>query len=459
MTIAKILIVDDEMSIREVLAMLFENDGYIVELAKDVSQAKEAYESFKPDIVLSDLNMPKETGLDLLRWVQEQEKKAPFVILTAFGTTESAVEALKLGAINYVLKPFNNDELRLVVSRALGLQNLQHENERLRKQIGTQQHFNNLIGNSREMQEVYTLIRRVRDSKINCMILGESGVGKEMVARAIHFSGARKKQPFVTINCGAIPENLVESELFGHKKGSFTSAFRDKIGLLEIANQGSIFLDEIDALPLNTQVKLLRVIQDKKITPVGGVHEIEVDLRILCASNADIEKEVQEGTFREDLYYRLNVVEIFVPPLREHRGDIPLLIEHFLTKFSKEYNKQIIGFTPAALEKIQDWHFPGNIRELQNIVERAVALCVGNIIQVDDLPSNLMEFEGVEGFPPSDEFPEEGIDLDQMLAEIEKKWLLAALRATRGKKTAAAECLKMSFRSFRYRLLKHDLGE
>lgn len=456
---AKILIVDDEASIREILAILFEQDGYVVGLAKDVSEAKMAYHRFQPDVILSDLNMAKETGIDFLRWVQEQAKKIPFVILTAFGTTESAVEALKLGAMNYVLKPFNNDELRIVVSRALGIQNLQYENERLRQKVGVQKHFDNLIGDSREMQEVYTLIRQVRDSKINCMILGESGVGKEMVARSIHFSGVRREQPFVTINCGAIPENLVESELFGHKKGAFTSAFRDKMGLLEIASQGTIFLDEIDALPLSTQVKLLRVIQAKRITPVGGVQEIEVDVRILCASNADIEKEVQDGAFREDLYYRLNVVEIFVPPLRDHREDIPRLIEHFLGKFSKEYNKQIIGFTPSALEKIQDWHFPGNIRELQNIVERAVALCVGNIIHLEDLPSNLMEFDGLEGFPPIDDFPEEGVDLDQMLAEIEKKWLLAALRATRGKKTAAAECLKMSFRSFRYRLLKHRLGD
>jgi two-component system response regulator PilR (NtrC family) len=320
-------------------------------------------------------------------------------------------------------------------------------------------YFGILIGDSLEMQGVYSLIRRVRDSKINCMILGESGVGKEMVARAIHFSGARKEESFITINCGAIPENLVESELFGHKKGAFTSAFRDKIGLLEIADQGTIFLDEIDSLPLSTQVKLLRVIQEKKITPVGGVQEIEVDVRVLCATNADIDNEVQEGNFREDLYYRLNVVEIFIPPLRAHREDITFLIEHFLERFSTEYNKTIIGLAPAALEKIEAWHFPGNVRELRNIVERAVALCVGNIIQLDDLPSNLMEFEALKGLPLSDEFPEEGIDLDYLLAEIEKKWLLAALRATKGKKTAAAENLRMSFRSFRYRLLKHGLGE
>ena len=459
MTRAKILIVDDEATIREILAILFEQDGYAVALARDVSDAKEVYQSFEPDIVLSDLNMHGETGIDFLRWVQEQEKTVPFVILTAFGTTESAVEALKIGASNYVLKPFNNDELRLVVSRALGLQNLQYENERLRRQIGSKMHFGIMIGDSLEMQEVYSLIRRVRDSKINCMILGESGVGKEMVARAIHFSGARNKKSFVTINCGAIPENLVESELFGHKKGAFTSAFRDKIGLLEIADKGTIFLDEIDSLPLSTQVKLLRVIQEKKITPVGGVQEREVDVRVLCATNADIDNEVQEGKIREDLYYRLNVVEIFVPPLRVHREDIALLIEHFLERFSAEYNKTIIGLAPAAIEKIKAWHFPGNVRELRNIVERAVALCVGNIIQLNDLPSNLMEFEPLKGLPPSDQFPEEGIDLDYLLAEIEKKWLLAALRATKGKKTAAAETLRMSFRSFRYRLLKHGIGE
>jgi len=453
----KILIVDDELSMRELLGILFEKDGYQVKTASSAEEAQEMMHQFHPDVVLSDLNLPQGSGIDLLRWVKKNQQKMAFVVVTAFGSTQSAVEAMKLGAANYVLKPFNNDELRLVIRRAIGVKSLEIENENLKERLGDKKHFGFLIGSSVVMQEVYILIKRVRDSKINCLIAGESGTGKEMVAQAIHYSGARAEYPFVTINCGAIPENLVESELFGHKKGSFTNAFRDKLGLLAVANKGTVFLDEVDSLPLTVQVKLLRAIQEKKIISVGDIQEVDIDVRVIAATNSDIEMNVKEGRFREDLYYRLNVVEINLPPLRERESDIEELVNHFVERFSREYSKRIIGLSPEALWNVRSWRYPGNVRELQNVIERAVALCPGNVIQVEDLPEVVSKYMDFEDLEVPDQFPEEGINLDEMIATMEKKWLLASLRATNGKKTAAAELLKMSFRSFRYRLIKHNL--
>lgn len=452
----KILVVDDELSMRELLAILFEADGYAVQIAPDVSSAQQIISEWIPDVILSDLNLPVESGIDLLRWVKKRHPKLIFIVITAFGSNQSAVEALKLGAANYVLKPFNNDELRLVVSRALGVRNIEMENRTLRSQMNEGLHFGRLIGNSPAMLEVYEMIRRISRSRINCIILGASGTGKEMVARAIHENGARAEHPFVTINCGAIPENLVESELFGHVKGAFTSAFRDKLGLLEVANRGTIFFDEIDALPLSTQVKLLRAIQEKQVLPVGSVTPVDIDTRILCASNADMEELVQHGLFREDLYYRLNVVELHLPLLRERIGDMELLIQHFIQRCSQEYGKQILGISPEAIRALKGWAYPGNVRELQNAIERAVALSPGNIVQVEDLPTSISQME-IPEIIESDEFPEEGIDLDALLTQVERKWLFAALEAADGKKMQAAEKLQMSFRSFRYRLMKHDL--
>jgi two-component system, NtrC family, response regulator PilR len=453
----KILIVDDELSMRELLSILFEKDGYLVKVAGSSEEAQQILPSFHPNVVLSDLNLPKDSGIDLLRWVKKHQKRTAFVVITAFGSTQSAVEAMKLGAANYVLKPFNNDELRLVVSRAIGVKSLELENANLKEQLGKNKNFGFLIGSSPVMQEVYELIKRVKDSRINCLLMGESGTGKELVARAIHYSGLRSEHPFVTINCGAIPENLVESELFGHKKGAFTNAFRDKLGLLAVANKGTVFLDEVDSLPLTAQVKLLRAIQERKIISVGAIQEVDVDIRVIAATNGDIERNVKEGLFREDLYYRLNVVEIVIPPLRERGNDIEELVLHFVEKFSREYNKRIIGLSPEALWNVRSWRYPGNVRELQNVIERAVALCPGNVIQVEDLPDVVSKYTDFEDLEVPEDFPEEGIELDELLATIEKKWLLASLRATSGKKTAAAELLKVSFRSFRYRLIKHNL--
>ncbi|MEC7985850.1 MAG: sigma-54 dependent transcriptional regulator [Myxococcota bacterium] len=454
---SRLLVVDDELSIREILQILFERDGYEVYLADSAEAAIRILEKNRIDLVLSDLNLPQLSGIDLLRLMREKYPKVVFVMITAYGSNESAVEAMKLGASNYVLKPFNNDELRLVVQRALGVQALTQENQKL-KEGNRLLHFGYLVGSSPAMLEVYELIRRVKDSKINCMIIGESGTGKEMVARAIHHSGSREKHPFVAINCGAIPENLVESELFGHKKGSFTGAFRNKVGLLKAASGGTVFLDEIDALPLAVQVKLLRVIQERRFIPVGGVSEEQVDLRIISATNTDLEDAVRGGRFRDDLFYRLNVVELALPALRDRGDDIVELAKYFMDKFALEYNKFLIGIAPDALDALKSWPFFGNVRELQNLIERAVALSVGNVLQKTDFPPNFQsDYWSTKRLEKAMEIPDEGVNLDAILAEIEKKWLMAAMSKANGHRGNAASLLKMSFRSFRYRLAKYGM--
>lgn len=456
MSNGRLLIVDDELSIRELLEILFEQDGYEVNTVGSAEEAFSILRVQKIDLVLSDLNLPKMSGLELLQKIKTENIETDFIIMTAYGSTENAIEAMKEGASNYVLKPFSNDELRLVVQRALGVQALAQENRKL-KEGQRLLNFGYLVGSSPTMNAVYDLIRTVKDSKINCMIVGESGTGKEMVARAIHHSGQRKEHPFVAINCGAIPENLVESELFGHKKGSFTGAFRNKIGLIQAASGGTLFLDEVDALPLSAQVKLLRVLQERRVTPVGDVIETAVDVRIIAASNSDLELKVRQSLFREDLYYRLNVVEIALPPLRERGDDVVELSRFFMDKYAREYGKSLIGIAPDALDRIRGFPFPGNVRELQNLVERAVALSVGNVLQKRDFPDNIQGGFWKRIKEESLIFPEEGIHLDALISDLEKKWLLAALEKANGKKGKAAELLHMSFRSFRYRLTKLGL--
>jgi two-component system, NtrC family, response regulator PilR len=453
---AKILIVDDDRSIRELLTILFESDGYQVESASSAEEALRIFSKASPDLVLSDLNMPGLSGLELIREVKVRDPNCFVVVVTGFGSTESAVEAMKLGAANYVLKPFNNDELRLVVQRALGVKALEKENRRLREDK-ERLHFGCLVGGSSAMQEVYSLIRRIKDKKINCMIIGESGTGKELVARAIHNSGERANNPFVAINCGAIPVSLMESELFGHKKGSFTGAIRDKIGLIQAAHKGTLFLDEVDSLPLAEQVKLLRVIQERRFIPIGAVREVEVDVRLIAATNQDLETLVRDGRFRDDLFYRLNVVEIPLPPLRERGDDLEELVRYFIEKYRREYGKSIVGISPKALSSIGMFPLPGNVRELQNMIERAVALCPSSVIQEADLPSFSKQLPRKRDLSPPRDFPPEGINLDALLSGLEKSWLVSALEASDGRKGKAAELLQISFRSFRYRLDKYRM--
>ncbi len=458
---ARVLVVDDDLSLREFLTILLERDGYAVRAVASGEEALAEAERDWPDLVLTDLNMPGIDGLELLGALKERGARAgrdvEVIVVTAYGSTASAVEAMKLGAADYVTKPFNNDELRLLVRRALGRRALEAENLRLKAALQGRYHFGNLVGSSPAMQEVYDLIRRVKDTRISCLITGETGTGKEMIARAIHFSGVRADHPFVAVNCGAIPENLVESELFGHVKGAFTGAVRDKTGLIVSAHRGTLFLDEVNSLPLAQQVKLLRAIQERRVTPVGGTREIEVDVRILAASNADLEDVVARGEFREDLYYRLNVVQIAVPPLRERPADLVELVRHFVRHFAEEYGKPVTGVSPDALDRLKAWPFPGNVRELQNTIERAVALCAGPVIGVEDLPPRLARSMSAEVTEEVPRFPPEGVNLDAMLARFERRWLLAALEASGGNKTQAAGLLGMSFRSYRYRLAKHGL--
>jgi two-component system, NtrC family, response regulator PilR len=454
----RILVVDDDLSMREMLSILLRRFGYTVDVAASGEEALAVIESEWPDLVLTDLNMPGMHGIALLSEIKRlganSERDVEVIVVTAYGSTRTAVDAMSKGAANYVLKPFNNDELRMVVRRALGRRALQVENRMLKAQLRDQYHFGNLIGASPAMNRIYEMIDRVKDTKINCLIVGESGTGKELVARAIHFSGSRAEGAFVPINCGAIPEALVESELFGHKKGSFTGAVKDKKGLIETSSGGTIFLDEVNSLPPSAQVKLLRVLQERRFTPVGGTREIEVDIRVVAASNADLELMVEEGQFREDLYYRLNVVQIVLPPVRDRAGDLPALIRHFVRRFGEEYDRGELAVSPDAMRALQAWHYPGNVRELSNIIERSVALSNGGLIMPLDLPEKLIDTGRAPMALTQEEFPDDGVNLDGMLGEVEKRWLLAALEEAQGNKTEAAGLLQMSFRSFRYRLAK-----
>jgi two-component system response regulator PilR (NtrC family) len=461
-----VLVVDDDLSLRQFLQILLERDGYAVRVAASGDEALRLAEVQWPDLVLTDLNMPGMSGMELLRALKTRAAEGlddgradlEVVMVTAYGTAESAVMAMKHGASDYVLKPFNNDELRLVVRRALGRRELEAENTRLKAALQQRYHFGNLVGSSKAMQAVYLLIHRVKDTPISVLISGESGTGKEMVARAIHYSGNRASGAFVAINCGAIPENLVESELFGHKRGAFTGAVRDKQGLMQEAHGGTLFLDEVNSLPLGTQVKLLRAIQERRFTPVGGTREVEVDVRILAATNADLEERVKSGEFREDLYYRLNVVQLHLPPLRERAEDVHALVSHFVTQVAEQYGKPVSGVAPDALQALKLWNYPGNVRELRNVIERAVALSEGTLLRRADLPDRMLN----QSLPPRQietptSFPDEGMNLDALLASVEKRWLVAAMEQADGNKTQAARLLQMSFRSFRYRLAKYDL--
>jgi two-component system response regulator PilR (NtrC family) len=459
-----IVVVDDELSMREFLAILLRQEGYQVRAVPSAEEALAAVEAEWPRLVLTDLNLPGEDGIDLLKTLKARaatrQKDVSVVVVTAYGTTESAIEAMRMGASDYVLKPFNNDELRLVVKKALGLQELEAENLRLKLALKGKHHFGQLVGDSESMKRIYEMVRQVKDTKISILIEGESGTGKEMVARAIHFSGVRRDAPFVAVNCGAIPENLVESELFGHKRGSFTGAVQDKVGLMQAADGGTLFLDEVATLPAAAQVTLLRALQERTFLPVGGVKEIEVDVRVIAATNVKLQDAVAEGTFREDLFYRLNVVLMTLPPLRERSDDIPALARHLVQRFAGEYQKNIVGLTPDAMELLRAYHYPGNIRELQNVLERAVALANGSLIAPPDLDERVRQARSPEAVAEEETdptFPPDGVNLDARLSSIERRWLLAALDATGGNRTRAASLLQMSFRSFRYRLAKYGL--
>jgi two-component system, NtrC family, response regulator PilR len=455
----RILVVDDEESIREFLEIMLRKEGYEVVISSDGRQALDTLKKKSFDMVISDLQMPNMTGIELLREVKNQYPDCVFMMITAFGTTENAVEAMKAGAYDYILKPFKIDEVRLVIANALRSQNLEVENRTLKKELGREYSFQSIVGNSEPMHRIYDLVRRVSQTPTNVLITGESGTGKEVVAKSIHYNGPLKDKPFVTVNCGAIPESLMESEMFGHKKGSFTGAVADKIGLFEVADDGTLFLDEVGELPLSIQVKLLRAIQERMIRRVGAIDDSKINVRIIAATNRNLEDMVKQGTFRQDLYYRLNVINIRTPSLRERADDIPLLANHFLKKYNERLGKSIQGITDDAMEMMKKYDYPGNVRELENIIERTVALEGGASILPESLPPFVNTPSGRKVASAHEiEVTQEGLDLDRVMGQIEKELLVKAIHATGGVKKKAAKLLNITFRSMRYRVEKYSLG-
>lgn len=456
---SRILVVDDEASIREFMEIFLKKEGYEVTLAEDGAKAKDVLTKKSFEMVISDLQMPNMTGMELLKHAREAYPETVFVMMTAFGTLENAVEAMKVGAYDYLTKPCKIDEVRLVINNALRTRNLEVENRSLKKELVREYSFQNVVGNSQAMHVIFDLIKRVSATPTNILITGESGTGKEVVAKAIHYNGPLKDRPFVTVNCGAIPENLMESEMFGHKKGSFTGAIADKSGLFETADGGTLFLDEVGELPLTIQVKLLRAIQERVIRRVGGIEDVKIDVRIIAATNRNLEDMVSKGTFRQDLYYRLNVINIKTPSLRERREDIPLLANHFLKKYNDKLTKSIGGISVEAMEMLKKYDYPGNVRELENLIERTVALEGGSTILPESLPPIVNTPSGRKMASSHEiEIGDDGIDLDKVLGQIEKELIIKSIHAAGGIKKRAAKLLHISFRSMRYRIEKYNLG-
>lgn len=445
----RILIVEDEKSMREVLKILLEGERYEVVSASDGLEGLSYLTNDIFDLVITDIKMPKVDGFELLKKTKEISPDTIVIMITAFGTTEAAIEAMKSGAYDYINKPFKIDEIRLIVEKALEKKRLSEEVSLLRKRVKTTYRLENIIGQSPQMQELFRLIPKVAQSSSNVLIIGESGSGKELVAAALHNLSNRKDRNLVAINCAAFPEGLLESELFGHMRGSFTGAVHNKQGLFEIADSGSLFLDEIGEMPINLQAKLLRVLEHGSFRRVGGTTDIKVDVRVISATNKDVKAEIASGRFREDLYYRLNVVPIHIPPLRERKEDIPLLVEHFLSKISNQPRK----ITSGAMRMFLGFPWKGNVRELENVIERTVLLTEKEEITPADLPNEILGYTTDTKEIP--ELTEAGIDIDAIIGDIEKKYLLKALEKSGGVKKEAAKLLNLSFRSFRHRLSKY----
>ncbi len=452
----KVLVVDDEQSMRDVLSIMLKRAGYGVTIASDGEEAighigKEIF-----DLVITDLKMPKVGGLDVLKAVKSASSETVVLVITAFASAESAVEAMKHGAYDYLTKPFQVDEVQLIIRNALERRRLSTENMLLKREMASQSSFAQIVGQSDAIQKVFDVVRKVADSKSNVLICGESGTGKELVARAIHYNSARAPMPFVTVNCSAVPETLLESELFGHMKGSFTGAIANKAGLFEVANGGTVFLDEIGDTTPAIQVKLLRVIQEREFRRVGGTQDVKVDVRIVAATNRDLEKAVAEGAFREDLYYRLDVIPIRLPPLRMRTGDIPLLLKHFLDRFAQESGKPAPTLTPDAMHVLLAHEWRGNVRELENLIERVVAFSIGAPVTDNDIRGWLHRPVSAQQALPTD-LPEDGLDLEGLVNSIEKDLLVKALERTKWVKKKAARLLHLNTRSFRYRLEKYAI--
>lgn len=446
---AKILVVDDDQGMREFLEIMMTREGYQVITAGDAGKALTRCRKETFDLIITDLKMPKMDGIGFLKEVKELSPETMVILITAFASGETAVNAMKEGAYDYIEKDFAIEDLKRIVRNALAGKEVKRDDALFLKEVGEAVGFGNMIGNSPEMLKVYATIKKVADTPANVLILGESGTGKELVARAIHENSSRRKMPFLVINCGGISENLLESELFGYIKGAFTGAYTDKAGLFKAARRGTIFLDEIAELPPPLQVKLLRVVQEKTFRRIGGTKDIQVDVRIISATNQNLADNVKSGSFREDLYYRLNVIPLQLPPLRDRKEDIPILTKHFIEKYSREFGKEIITISAYALELLMQYPFPGNIRELQNIIERSVALETSNII----LPENLILSKeiGEKEEKTIPDLPDDGLNLNDELVIFEKELIEKALKKAGGSKSRAAELLKISYDSLHYR--------
>lgn len=450
---SKVLVVDDEESVRQMLKDVLEDDGHQVMLAENGREALEKITVRHPDAVLLDIRMPEIDGLAVLDIVRREGSTVPIILMTAFGITDMAIQAIQTGAYDYIIKPFNIDELLLTVKKAVNMQDLVTEVAALRDELAQNQGDSLLIGTSPRMQALYKDIGRVADRNVTVLILGESGTGKELVSWAIHRNSSRRDRPFIKINCATIPENLLESELFGHEKGAFTGADRRKPGKFELANRGTILLDEIGEISLSTQAKLLRVLQEKEFERVGGTETIKVDVRILAATNKDLARLAREGGFREDLYFRLNVVTMTVPPLRERREDIPLLANHFVQKFSGEFNKQITGFSQEAMDLLCSYEWPGNVRELKNACQRAVVMATAQVILPDDIPFSVQA--GTHGVETPVYTP--GMTLKEIVADVERQVILKVLRENNWNRSATAEALGINRRSLYAKMKEYGL--
>ena len=457
----KILVVDDELSMRELLEFIMLKEGYNVSCAENGREAVQFLNDEPFDLLLCDIKLGYLSGIDVLKAAKKKNPATVVIMVSAFATTENAVEAMNEGAYDYLPKPFDNDELKQTIAKALNIKTIEHEREILSDELKQTVFFGKIVGNSPRMQYIYKMVQQVARTRTNILITGESGTGKELIARAIHEQSDRRDLPFVVINCGGIPETLMESEFFGHKKGSFTGATQDKKGLFEVGDKGTVFLDEIGDLSIPIQVKLLRAVQERVFKSVGGTEDIKVDIRIISATNKKLEQEVIAGNFREDLFYRLNVIEIKVPPLRERMSDLRVLAQHFLEKYSREMGKEITKISSYAIDLFNKYDFPGNIRELENIMERSVALSTTNILLPDSLAISVHKkrrwIEGVENRRFDLDEVEQGVALDTILNEIERAYLERALTFTHGNKQKAAELLDISIRSMRYRLDKLDV--
>ena len=454
--VRSVLIVDDEVGARESLKMILKND-YEVILAKNAEEAFLQIKAHSPDVILLDIILPDLDGLKVLDQIKQNDPDMVVIMITATKTVKTAVEAMKLGAYDYVTKPFDIDELRLIISRSLSTKALEQEVKYRREEMDKNFDFGNIIGKSKLMKEIFKVVKQIADSKSTALIMGESGTGKELISRAIHYNSNRKNYPFVTINCAAIPETLIESELFGHERGAFTNAIERKLGRFEVAHQGTLFLDEIGELSLATQAKTLRFLEEKEFNRVGGSKTIKVDVRLITATNKDLNQLIKKGSFREDLYYRINVVPIVIPPLRDRKEDIPVLIDHFINKFNIENNKTVKGFNKEALELMMQYEWPGNVRELENLVERVIALTFNEHIQLSELPLSFKNIPKINGLKES--VLDGKVSFIQAEEEFEREVILDALKRTNNIQSHAAEILGISRRILKYKMDKLGINQ